>query len=175
MTDSQIDADRTAAGWRRCPRCAGAGRITARTDLLESTNDCVKCEGIGWLMPATIFLTDAEREHVEWAFGAMHDYWGAECKPGETPDASAEGVTENDLTVPDYARMPFLNGGALTLSTWDEVNDDLRYRVEEMLPDMADNAIGNADMSRQRAQGVARSCASFAAKLRGAMELTPGN
>lgn len=122
------------------------------------------------MSPATITLTPTEREHVEWAFGAMHDYWGATCEPRETPDASAEGVTENEFTVPEGATMPFLTGHVLTLSTWDEVNDDLRYRVEEQLPDMIDSVKGEDQMSPQRASAHTAACASFGRKIREAME-----
>lgn len=122
-------------------------------------------------MVRTINLTPTEREHVEWAFGAMADYWGAPCEAGETPDADAEGITENEYVIPEGATMPFLSDNKLTLSTWHEVNDDLLYRIAEMLPDMADNAIGNVDMSRQRATAIALSCERLGDKLRDAMEV----
>lgn len=48
---AQIDRDREAAGWKRCRRCNGKGRLTARTELLESTADCGDCDGIGWHIP----------------------------------------------------------------------------------------------------------------------------
>lgn len=52
MTPEDIDKQREAAGWKRCLRCGAKGRITARTELLESTHDCVHCDGIGWLIPS---------------------------------------------------------------------------------------------------------------------------
>jgi hypothetical protein len=123
---------------------------------------------------AIIALTAAEADAVNWAFGAMSDYWNAACEPGSTPDPDAEGVTENDLAVPVGAQMPFLSwgakagsGAALTLSTWEEVNDDLLYRIGQQLPDMADDAksIGG-DFTPQAAGRTVGMCNRLAAKLR---------
>jgi hypothetical protein len=117
-----------------------------------------------------IHLTPAKRDHVEWAFGAMFDYWGAACEPGAAPDPAAEGVTENELEVPEGATMPYLDGDTLVLSTWAEINDDLAQRIGQQLPDMADNAacVGGG-LSPQRAASVVRSAHDLAASIREAM------
>lgn len=121
----------------------------------------------------TVTLTPAEREDVDWAFGAMMDYWGADCKADTVPGSyieEPEGIVDNELTIPDGALMPFLDGNVLTLSTWDEINDDLISRIEDLLPDMAEDAAGEPDMSEQRAGQIAARCARLGEKIRQAME-----
>lgn len=83
-------------------------------------------------MPAVILLTPVQLEAVQWAFGAMADFWGA--GPGESPDPDAEVIRESeDLSeMPEGAVMPHLEGNTLHLSAWNEINDDLAFRVGEM-------------------------------------------
>ncbi len=87
-------------------------------------------------MTHTIKLTDWQKESVEWAFGAMDDYWGGGCKAGESPGPDGEVIIDGDYTIPPDAHMPYLDGNTLFLSNWNEINDDLCYRVSEQLVDM---------------------------------------
>lgn len=122
----------------------------------------------------TVRLTAAEREDVDWAFGAMMDYWGAECAADTVPGSyieGPEGIVENELVMPDDARMPYLDGDVLVLSTWDEINTDLLERIEDQLPDMAEDAASiGGDVTPQRAGQIAARCALLAEKIRDAME-----
>jgi hypothetical protein len=118
-----------------------------------------------------ITLTKIEASHAAWAFGAMSDYWGAPCAPDQTPDAQAEGVVENDLVVPPGATMPWLDGTTLVLSSWDEVNNDLVFRVGEQLFDMLhpDDLVWDdfGDMSPQKQAAHRRACTTFVDKVEG--------
>lgn len=116
---------------------------------------------------ATIRITPAERDDLEWAFDALASYWGADCVEGQAPSPEAEGVTENELIIPGDALMPFIDDDRLVLSTWDEINDDLAYRIGEQRPGMADNAASiGGDMSPQRAGQIAARCHALAERIR---------
>lgn len=117
-------------------------------------------------MGATI-LTKAEADAVEWAFGAMDDYWGAPCEAGAVPAADSESMYHNEYAeVPAGATMPYLDGRVLHLSTWHEINDDLLQRIRDQLPDMADDAASVGGFVTPQAAGKTIAlCARLAAKI----------
>lgn len=102
-------------------------------------------------MPAILYVTPVQREAVEHAFGAMQDYWGVPCERDKVPTDDAEGVIGNDYTVPEGAKMPYLLGKTLVLSTWHEINDDLAYRVGEQYVDVLDDLVDCGEMTEQTA------------------------
>lgn len=90
-----------------------------------------------------IKLTKYEAEQVEWALGAMGEYW-------TTPD----GAYERDGALYDESDLPYLTtlDGArflndprhcgaqkyyLILSNVEEINDDLEYRISEQLAEIS--------------------------------------
>lgn len=99
-------------------------------------------------MSKTVKLTAKQAKHVEWALGAMDDYWTTE----------SEAYARDGKVYPVSA-LPRLEGATLTLSEVDEINDDLLYRLEEQLPAMARQAAGHWDT------GVTRTAYLNAAKL----------
>lgn len=86
-------------------------------------------------------LTLAQAEVVAWAIAPMSDHWttedGANARNGEV-------IPESDLPrlEPDGTRKTSV---ILVLSPRDDVNDDLLYRLEEQLPDMARQSSGFED------------------------------
>lgn len=118
-------------------------------------------------MAAPIRLTAGERSAVEWAFGAMEDYWGAPCKvEGRCTDPACEGVYENELeeqhsAVGGSPTMPWLDGDMLHLSSWDEINHDLWDRLETQLATMTDHGA-----SDQKIAANTRVALSAAAKIK---------
>lgn len=112
---------------------------------------------------APIALTKELRDDVEWAFSAMEDYWGARCAPGGAPDPESEACQHNELTVPDGATMPYIDaGGALVLSSWEEPNTDLAYRLGTQLVMMLDD---NLDISSQKRAARKRALERLAEKI----------
>ena len=84
----------------------------------------------------TVKLTLAQVEQVEWALSPMPDYWctehGAHERDGEVlPDTAIPTIAPHKQT----SRL-------LVLSAYREVNEDLLYRLEDQLPDMARQASG---------------------------------
>lgn len=81
-----------------------------------------------------ITLTKAQWDWVEWALGAMPDFWctseGAEERLGEN---------ETDLKVYSEDDLPKLEGRVLTLSSVHEINTDLLYRLEVQAVDLAES------------------------------------
>lgn len=92
-------------------------------------------------------LTLAQAEAVAWAIAPMSDHWttedGADARDGDV-------IPGSDLPriVPDGTRK---TSKILILSPRDEVNEDLLYRLEEQLPDMARQSSGfeNSDELRR--------------------------
>lgn len=105
-------------------------------------------------MITPIVLTNHQRESVEWAFGAMDEYWGT-CNGGPV-DLDAEGVqsSEGDFS---QACTPRLFCENLWLSNHEEINDDLCYRLGTQLPAMMEELIGEDQMSQQRFNSQSRS------------------
>lgn len=92
------------------------------------------------------YLTKKQLELVEWALGPMADFWCTE-----------EGAYERDGEVYQESDLPRIQFGQLFLSTVEEINEDLLYRLEEQLPDMASQDVGNATPGdAKRAKDAAR-------------------
>lgn len=110
----------------------------------------------------TIKLTALQAEHVDWALDPMQEYWGGW---GGFPTRDGEIFSDAgnpELAIPEGATMPVLNGCVLTLSNWSEINEDLLYRVGEMLPDMISD---NTEFSQQTINGQRKSCFDLVAKI----------
>lgn len=111
-----------------------------------------------------IKITPTQADAVKWAMSALEEYW---C------DHDAEGVTENDFPngIPDSWTFPTIDGDILTLSDWDEINDDLAYRIGTQLVEMAeDNTVqgdvgGTTFFTPQKANALIRSYISLAEKI----------
>jgi len=121
----------------------------------------------------SIPLNANQIEAVEWALGTMEEFWD--------PDkgAEAEGVEANDLEPPDSWTLPRVENGRLILSDWNEVNEDMAYRIRENLVDMAEeNTVdGPLDerhrkagyISRQKMTALEKAYTQLADKITAAM------
>lgn len=93
-------------------------------------------------------LTLQQAEQVEWALGAMDDYWTtedeAEARGGPVYPASALPRLEAH----QGSRGPTKTARTLILSPIDDINDDLLYRLEEQLPSMERQAAGQWEGGR---------------------------
>lgn len=98
-----------------------------------------------------VHLTKAQMDAVAWALDPMSDYW-----------CSEEGAHERDGEVYPESALPCIKHEDLFLSTVPEINEDLLYRLEEQLPDMA----SQGDAPRNGATAGLRA----AAKIRQAMK-----
>ena len=113
----------------------------------------------------SVSLTPFQAEVASWALGAMEDYWGA--PPGEPVDPKSDGVVENEFTLPaDEPRVPYIVGTRLILSSWNEVNDDLAYRVGEQHLDMLDDQLDGAEITDGQCRGRKTSCRKLAAAIK---------
>lgn len=109
-----------------------------------------------------IKLTPLQAEHIEWALDPMQEYWGGwDGKPTREGEMFSE-AGDPDLEIPDGAIMPILDGDMLAISNWDQINDDLLYRIGEMLPGMIED---NTEFSPQQISGQKRSCEMLAEKI----------
>jgi hypothetical protein len=99
-----------------------------------------------------IKITKFQADAVEWALGAMDDYW----------DGSGHGRLLGPAG-PD--ELPRLDGTTLLLSHRDDIADDLAYRVGDQLVDMT-RAEAGADISEAQAGGQIRSLEALAEKIR---------
>jgi hypothetical protein len=86
-------------------------------------------------MTRRIGLTKAQADQVEWALGPMSDHW-----------CTASGAHARDGSIHDDADLPNLEttkwknpAAVLILSSFDEINEDLLYRLEVQLQHMADD------------------------------------
>ncbi len=102
-------------------------------------------------------LTLSQQEAVEWAIGPMHDHW---CT--EDGAHARDGKVYGDCDLPRV--LAGMNGESrktadrLILTSHGEISEDLLYRLEEQLPDMARQAPGDQEI--QRASGHARKAAA---------------
>lgn len=108
----------------------------------------------------TVKLTLAQKDAVEWALGAMEDYWCSEC----------EAEARNGEVIPTES-LPFLSphkqtSFLLTLSDVDEVNEDLLYRLGEQFPDMARQARGKGFESDATIRGQVSAALNAAKRIR---------
>jgi hypothetical protein len=97
-------------------------------------------------------LTLAQAEQVQWALDAMADFW---CSETGAHERGGEVHSESDLPLLgpcQGARGPQKTARILALSTADEINSDLLYRLEVQLQDMAD---GESDGEAGRAARAA--------------------
>jgi hypothetical protein len=93
-------------------------------------------------MSKHVKLTLQQAEQVEWALGAMDDYWTSESEA-----IGRDGPVYPESALPHLAplvgpRGPAKTAKLLILSDVEEINDDLLYRLEEQLPDMERQAGG---------------------------------
>jgi len=96
-------------------------------------------------MSAAFAVTRVEREILEWAMDAMEDFWAS--------DPDDDGI-EHEL--------PRLDHGKLVLPDDDDVIDDLLYRLEEQLSDMAEQECEQ----KRAARGAAKAGRNLAEKVR---------
>ena len=97
-----------------------------------------------------IKITKFQADAVEWALGAMDEYWD-----GSEHDGDAAGPDD----------LPRLDGTTLLLSHRDDIAEDLAYRVGDQLVDMT-RAEAGADISEAQAGGQIRSLEALAEKIR---------
>lgn len=96
-----------------------------------------------------IQLTRQQAAQVEWALGPMDDHW---CSESGAHGRAGLVYQESDL--------PRLDGLTIVLSTIEDINADLLYRLEVQLQDMAE------EESTPQARGDAKAAMAVADKMR---------
>lgn len=96
--------------------------------LIESVDDALAA--LDWARPMTLYLseiafTPAQREMIEWAHGAMADFW----QDAEEREAEGNAVVDAPIVMTRRgAKIARVRG----------VLEDLKYRLTEQLPDVVE-------------------------------------